>query len=140
VLAHELAHANGPDGQITLALRRFQLLPPRLTDVLLLAEPRGPVVELLALLLGLALKLTAGGLSVWLTRPLWAAYWRRREFAADAYAAHLGQGSRLADYLERHLLLDFAAPYMAGREHPYTELRIDRLLRAAEAAPLYEAA
>jgi Zn-dependent protease with chaperone function len=68
------------------------------------------VVELLVVLLGVALKLTAGGLSVWLTRPLWAAYTRRREFAADACAARLGQGPALADYLERHLLLDFAAP------------------------------
>jgi Zn-dependent protease with chaperone function len=94
VLAHELAHANGPDGQITLALSRFQLLPPRLTDAILLAEPEGRVMEVLALLLRLALKLTAGGLSVWLTRPLWAAYWRRREFVADAYPARLGQGPR----------------------------------------------
>jgi Zn-dependent protease with chaperone function len=98
------------------------------------------VLELLALLLGLVLRLTSGGLSVRLTRPLWAAYWRRREFAADAYAARLGQGPALADYLERHLLLDFAAPYMDGREHPYTELRIERLLRAAEEAPIGEAA
>jgi Zn-dependent protease with chaperone function len=98
------------------------------------------VLEVLALLLGLALKLTAGGLSVWLTRPLWAAYWRRRELAADAYAARLGQGPALADYLERHLLFDFAAPYMDGREHPYTELRIDRLVRADEGTRLSEAA
>jgi Zn-dependent protease with chaperone function len=140
VLAHELAHANGPDGQITLALSRFRLIAPRLTDALLLAETDNRGVALVSVLLGLALKLTAGGLSVWLTRPLWAAYWRRREFAADASAAGLGQGPALADYLERHLLLDFAAPFMDGREHPYTELRIDRLLRVGEAAPLHEAA
>jgi hypothetical protein len=29
---------------------------------------------------------------------------------------------------------------MDGREHPYTELGIDRLLRAADAAPLHDAA
>jgi hypothetical protein len=63
----------GGDGllQIPLALRRFQVLPARLADALLFSEPEGAARELVALLLRLALKLTAGGLSVWLTRPLW---------------------------------------------------------------------
>ena len=107
MLAHELAHL-GLDGRLTLALRRFQLP---------LGRPPG---------------ILAGGLSCRLLQPAWLAWWRHREYRADAHAARLGLGDQLADLLERTQLLDTAAPFMRDRTHPYSELRIERL-RAADA-------
>jgi hypothetical protein len=46
----------------------------------------------------------------------------------------LGQAEPLAEYLERHVFFDVAVPYMRGRTHPYTELRIDRLRRFSDEA------
>ena len=69
----------------------------------------------------------AGGLSCRLLQSAWLAWWRQREHRADARAARLGLGDQLADLLERTQLLDAAAPFMRGRTHPYSELRIERL-------------
>jgi Zn-dependent protease with chaperone function len=71
-----------------------------------------------------------GGLSLWLTKPAWGAYWRQREYKADQYAAKLGQADELADFLEIHALIhDHPVPFMWLTEHthPPTELRIDKL-------------
>ena len=102
VIAHELAHL-GLDGRLTLALRRFQLP---------IGRPPG---------------ILAGGLSCRRLQAAWLAWWRAREYRADAHAAQLGHGDQLADLLERTQLLDTAAPFMRGRAHPYSELRIERL-------------
>src|SRR3954454_17304603 len=107
VLAHELAHL-GLDGRLTLALRRFQLP---------IGRPPG---------------ILAGGLACRLLGPACLAWWRVREYRADAHAAGLGFGEQLADLLERTQLLDTAAPFMRDRTHPYSDLRIERL-RAPEA-------
>ena len=80
--------------------------------------------------------LFVGGISVVLLSPLFAAFWRRREFRADAYAAGLGQGAAFAAYLERRQFFDVAVPYMAGRVHPYAEQRIERLARLTDEAPV----
>jgi len=66
-----------------------------------------------------------------LLSPLWAAHWRSREYAADAYAASLGQAEDLA----RHLA-DFEQPFdvpqpgllIKAASHPPIALRIERLL------------
>jgi len=71
-----------------------------------------------------------GGIGLRLTRPVWGHYWRRREYAADAHAAKLGQADELADFLETHALLhDHPIPYiwLTQHTHPPVELRIDRL-------------
>ena len=71
-----------------------------------------------------------GGLGLWLTGPLWGRYWRAREYHADQYAAALGQGEELSDFLEVHALIhDNPIPFLWLTEHthPPTELRIDRL-------------
>src|SRR3954451_12904606 len=102
VLAHELAHL-GLDGRLTLALRRFQLPVGRPPGIL------------------------TGGLSCRLLQPAWLAWWRQREYRADAHARRLGHGDQLADLLEQTQLLDTAAPFMRDRTHPYSELRIERL-------------
>ena len=108
VIAHELGHVNAGDSRLSLAARR---LTP-------FGEAR----------VGLLL----GGLSLLALRPLWAAWMRRSEFRADAYAARLGQGAQLAAHLERHQFFDVAVPFLSGRVHPYSEQRIERLTRLAE--------
>jgi Zn-dependent protease with chaperone function len=138
VLAHELGHADSLDGRFTEALNRLALwgdpLAPARPErgaeggVQRSAEPRG---GLLWGLMRWALRLAGGSFAQGLLAPLWAAYWRSREYAADAYAASLGQAEDLA----RHLA-DFEQPFDAPQpgllfkaaSHPPVALRIERLL------------
>jgi Zn-dependent protease with chaperone function len=60
----------------------------------------------------------------------WEMYWRSREFAADAYAARLGQGPALARALENDAMpYDRPIPRMrySRATHPYTKQRITKL-------------
>jgi Zn-dependent protease with chaperone function len=149
VLGHELEHLGSLDGRITLALNRLIIHPPKRSTeeeheqqqqqqqssgVLVVAED--PVLlAILALraflwVLRKAIRFAKGGLGLWLATPLWGRYWRGREYAADHYAAALGQADELADFLEVHVLLyDRPIPYMwlTGTDHDFTELRIDKL-------------
>lgn len=138
ILAHELGHADSLDGRITEALNRLTLwgdpLAPARSEregeggVGRREEPRG---GLLWGLIRWALRLAGGSFAQGLLGPLWAAYWRSREYAADAYAASLGQSEDLA----RHLA-DFEQPFDAPQpgllfkaaSHPPVALRIERLL------------
>jgi Zn-dependent protease with chaperone function len=119
VLAHELGHLNNSDARLAAALHRMTL-PPR--------RPLRSPWSTLALL-------TTGALAMRVTRVPWAAYWRRREFAADDYAARLGQGAALARFLSDHALdNDIPVPFMwlSPEDHPYSEHRLDSLLRHHE--------
>ena len=145
VLAHELKHLASLDGRITLASNRLIIFPPKNnTEQEQQQQPRSDVhidaddpviLAILALraflwILGKAIRFAKGGLGLWLTTPLWGRYWRRREYAADHYAATLGQADELADFLETHALLyDRPIPHMwlTDTDHDYTELRIDKL-------------
>jgi Zn-dependent protease with chaperone function len=136
VLAHELGHTRSLDARLTEALQRLELWgdplgpiePQRGADTPPVEEKRG------GLLLGAVrwlLRLAGGGCAEALLRPLWAAYWRDREYAADAHAASLGQAEDLA----RHLAdqeLPFDPPqrrFLFNRaEHPPVAHRIERLL------------
>jgi Zn-dependent protease with chaperone function len=114
VLAHELGHLNSSDARLTAALHRLTT-PPR-------SRLRFP--------LGTAGLLVSGAAGAWLTRLPWASYWRSREFAADRYAARLGQGDALTRFLEQHALeydLPVPFPWLSEHSHPATEHRIDRL-------------
>ena len=135
VLAHELGHTGSLDGRLTEALDRLKLWGgrPRAADPR--AEAAGqPVGEghrgILAGLIRLIFRLAAGGCAAALLAPLWAAYWRSREYAADAYAASLGQGEDLARHLaDIELALDFPHrrfPFDLA-EHPPVAHRIERL-------------
>ncbi len=60
----------------------------------------------------------------------WEMYWRSREFAADAYAARLGQAHALARALENDAMpYDRPIPRMrySRATHPYTKQRITKL-------------
>lgn len=149
VLAHELGHLASADGRLTAALDRLVLIPPRIhrrQPDEQRPQPRQPGlglvlgnarillgivgVRLLARTAGTILTLMGGGLGLWLTRPLWGAYWRRHEYDADAYAATLGQGEDLAVFLEDHALIhDHPVPYiwLSEHTHPPAELRIEKL-------------
>jgi Zn-dependent protease with chaperone function len=149
VLAHELGHLATPDGRLAAAINRLVLLPPRpprrerteneptedrpqiglaFHDERLLLTILG--VRLFAWTVKKALRFLNGGFGLWLTSPLWGAYWRGREYKADAYAAKLGQADDLADFLENHALIhDHPVPYiwLTEHTHPPVELRIDKL-------------
>lgn len=138
VLAHELGHVESLDGRLTEALARLAfwddpLGPPKDEDDpdQMYGDPPGGFVWGC---LRWMLRLSGGGFAHHLLSPIWAAYWRRREFAADAHAASLGQAEDLAVYL-RERELPFDRPprrrLVNRAEHPPVALRIERLLEAA---------
>lgn len=127
LVAHELAHLNSVDQRLSTATRWSSFPSLRAVGRGLL-RARGPIILWIPIaLIAVQIELMAGGHLPRLLDPLWRWWWRRREFAADAYAAHLGHGESLAAALEEELPFDSASPWMKGRSHPYAELRIDRL-------------
>jgi Zn-dependent protease with chaperone function len=145
VLAHELGHLGSPDGRVTAALNRL-VIHPAIYD----REPRererrehvplefnNDTIFIIAVTTYVTVwctkklaKACRGGLGLYLMRPIWGKYWREREYAADEYAAQLGQADELADFLEIHgLIHDHPIPFiwLTEHTHPPTELRIDRL-------------
>jgi hypothetical protein len=142
VIAHELGHLNSSDGNLTAALNRLVVnSPPWAED----KEPQRQRLEIkgderlaltitfVGLLLWLGRKLLVfakGGFALRLLAPFWGAYWREREYLADAYAVKLGQGAALAEFLEVNALAhDYPVPFiwLTEHTHPPTELRLDRL-------------
>lgn len=148
VIAHELGHLASPDGRVTAALNRLIIAKPlklasertdeepeeyRQPDPEPLPIPGGELISeipRIARFLLRLLRFAQGGSGLRLTKALWGHYWRRREYAADTYAAKLGQADELADFLETHALIhDHPIPYiwLTEHTHPPAELRIDRL-------------
>jgi hypothetical protein len=75
-----------------------------------------------------------GGFGLRLLAPFWGSYWREREYLADRFATGLGEGDELADFLETYALAhDSPVPliWLTEHTHPPTELRLDRVRRAA---------
>jgi Zn-dependent protease with chaperone function len=155
VLAHELGHLNTSDGRLTAAINRMVIntlpwraeRPPRQRGAPELhADDR---VLLTVTFVGLALwagrkalAFAKGGLGLKLLGPFWGSYWREREYLADRFAASLGEGDSLADFLELHALVhDQPLPFIWATEHthPPTELRIERLRTAQRSSALPEA-
>ena len=163
VLPHELNHIGTMDGRMTLALNRLVIhqAPRPRRDPANSAKKTG-VVDVVGnfqvstktnnILTGLALftflfrktlRFARGGLALKLTGPLWGRYWRAREYAADHYAAQLGQADELADFLETDALIyDHPIPHiwLTDTDHDFTELRIDRLRNYTHEQPLLEPA
>jgi Zn-dependent protease with chaperone function len=142
VLAHELGHADSLDGRLTEALNRLALWDDPLAPVRperggegqaeFAEDPRG------GLLWGCArwaLRLAGGSFAQGLLGWPWAAYWRAREYAADVYAASLGQAEDLARHLaDQELPFDPPQPRRLFNlaQHPPVALRIERLLASPE--------
>jgi hypothetical protein len=148
VIAHELGHLASPDGRITAALNRLVIAKPANIESELLRahlekhshpDPERPsmagddAIRTFFQIACFTMRLLAfarGGIGLRLTQPIWGHYWRGREYAADDYAAKLGQADELADFLETHALIhDHPIPYiwLTEHAHPPIELRIDRL-------------
>lgn len=120
VIAHELGHLNTTDGRLASAL-----------NLLILAQIERPELHPLPSLPFRVLFWVASGQAVLsLTGNAWEAYWRSREFAADEYAARLGQGQALAMSLEQDALpheQTVKRMRFSRATHPYTKPRIARL-------------
>jgi Zn-dependent protease with chaperone function len=120
VIAHELGHLNSGDGRFASAVRLL----------LLVDMPRPFLYPLWSLpFRGLAWFASGAAVLSFMANP-WEMYWRSREFAADAYAARLGQGPALARALA-HDALPYEQPIPRMRysraTHPYTKQRIAKL-------------
>jgi Zn-dependent protease with chaperone function len=139
-LAHECGHLWSLDGRLTEAVDRLAIWE----------DPLGPPAELdgrrvigkeqgfgggpLYHLLRLVLRLAGGNQVRSAFGPLWSAYWRRREFVADAAAVAVGQGPDLARHLRDEVLpFDISRPMRVFNhaEHAPTALRIERLAQAS---------
>ena len=120
MIAHELGHLNSGDGRFASAVQ-----------LMLLADmPRPTLYPLWSLpFRGLAWFASGAAVLSFMANP-WEMYWRSREFAADAYAARLGQGPALARTLE-HGAMPYERPTPRMRfsraTHPYTKPRIAKL-------------
>ncbi len=122
ILAHELGHLQHHDGRITVALLRLAPFASKLEG-----RPHGP--GLFAALARLVVYVASGGLSMRLTTPIWAGYFRRCEYRADQYAARVGYAAELIEYFEGVAPYDQPVPFAWMKPHtePPAELRIDRL-------------
>jgi Zn-dependent protease with chaperone function len=127
LVAHELGHLNSIDQRLSTAARWASFPSLRAAAGALLRARVPGILWIPCALIALQLHLVAGGQLPRLLDPLWTWWGRRREFAADTYAARLGHGESLAAALEEQLPFDAASPWMKSRSHPYAELRIDRL-------------
>ncbi len=137
VIAHELGHLESLDARLTEAIFRLRLWPRALYTSAFTSERRPADHEsaggLLWLLCRTALSLALAGPGPRVLAPLWAAYWRAREYAADLHAADLGQAFELASHLTDYAqALDAPRPGLLLNRavHPPVALRIERLLRA----------
>ena len=133
VIAHELGHVNSMDVRVSCAANRLASLA-RVTEPWRTgtteADRSG---EKLGCLWGFAMLIVracSGGLQTRMMAPAWASWWRLREYAADDYAARLGQAAELARFLDENVLL-YDVPirfvWMTTESHPPTALRIERL-------------
>jgi len=123
-LAHESGHVATRIGDRLLALGRLEF--PGLRVLRVYVDSLGWMIT------AKVLRVVSGGVSCELPilRPLWAAYFRHGEHAADRCAKKLGYSFELAEYLDVYERpLDGATPFRRDRSHPYAEQRIGRLLR-----------
>lgn len=120
VIAHEMGHLRSSDARFTSALNLLLIKPMDTPEIW----------PLWSLPFRGLLWLASGQAVLWLTSNSWEMYWRSREFAADQYAARLGQARALAQSLTRDSLpYEQTIPNMrfSRATHPYTKPRIARL-------------
>lgn len=142
VLAHELCHVNFYDARVCQALSRLVIWgdPFRPSE----KEQHQRVTGFVTLVIWAHRWLfrIAGGRWLLNFPPLkaaWAAYFRKCEIAADAFAARAGQGPALARYLKAHAQqLEQPNPRLVFnlREYEPVAHRIARLLPIAAGNPV----
>jgi Zn-dependent protease with chaperone function len=133
IIAHELGHLNSMDVRVSCAANRLASLA-RLTErwrtATTEARRSGQQLGPLWGLVMLFVRGCSGGLQTTMMGPAWASWWRLREYAADDYAAGLGQADELARFLDENVLL-YDVPirfvWMTTESHPPTALRVERL-------------
>ena len=108
IIAHELGHLNSMDARVTVAVNRLGAFA-RTSGALHqgyreAAAEQGRGSCLVGFVI-LVIRACSGGLANNMMAPAWASWWRLREYAADDYAARLGQAEHLANLLETHGLL-----------------------------------
>ena len=133
VLAHMIGHLATPDGRLTDALNRLLLWTPN-TEPPPIPRPLPRSARFVRWANRRVSLFCYGALGLYAKSGHWACYWRGREFEADDYAASLGQGERLAGFLEAHdLVHDHPMPlqWLGDRIRPSRELRVERLRSAA---------
>jgi Zn-dependent protease with chaperone function len=132
VIAHELGHLNTTDGKLTVALNRLLIWHRKpQTD-----EQPASSTSMQFGFLRLIRWAACGGQSLGILKGVWGTYWREREYDADAYAAKLGEGDSLAEFLEIAAWpYDRPIPFtwLSDESHPSTELRLERLWQRADA-------
>ncbi len=139
IIAHELGHLETLDARLTEALDRLVFLGDPLAPSP--SAGRGvpkaddhQAANLLWVTTRWTLRFAGGGIATTILAPFWAAYWRTREYAADAFAAALGHGEDLAQHLtDFEQAFDFAHPRLPFdlAQHPPVAHRIERLHRAS---------
>lgn len=135
-LAHELGHFRSMDARLVQALDRLVWGPP--FPPLDEKEAREAYVPLLVTCWRWFLHIAGGQPLFRLVRPFWAAYFREREEAADAYAAELGQDKALARFLRAYeLQLEQPNPrlFFNYREHIPVSHRIAALEQMSAPKP-----
>jgi hypothetical protein len=73
----------------------------------------------------MTIALLRGGLALRLTAPAWGQVWREQEYEADRFAAHIGWGEKLADFLEAEQL---------KHDHPIPRCEVE-LVRKVRLSP-----
>jgi Zn-dependent protease with chaperone function len=122
ILAHELGHVSAFDARVNLAINALEPQALNAVRELKAGSNRGV--------------LSSGFRAFATARPVmgklffgWVYAWwsRRREFAADHFAAECGAAVQMINCLEDLHTFDAPTPWGFGQTHPYTEFRIDRL-------------
>lgn len=155
LLAHELGHLRGMDARLMAAVEHLEVVGHRRVGsatrstrgaqeaVSAPGTPGGAAVRtreaglLWSLARGIArvwLELLRGGWGVATMAPAWGELWREAEYGADEYAASLGEGETLAQFLELHALSQERPvrwAWLKGQPSPPVALRVERLRAAA---------
>jgi Zn-dependent protease with chaperone function len=133
VIAHELGHLNSMDTRVSIAVNRlgaFARGTHGLRQTRTEMRDEGQSLGCLVGTVVLIIRACSGALPTAMMAPAWADWWRLREYAADDFAAKLGQAEHLANLLEVHGLI-YDTPirrvWASTHSHPPVALRIDRL-------------
>ncbi|WP_322489176.1 M48 family metalloprotease [Chloroflexus sp.] len=155
VLAHEMGHYHSNDGRLALALHRLTIpggwLVVAFTMRLigLIGSLLNPIERLLSAISYIVLRIEitiptrlnqfiqrivvwmvialVGGIGIVATVPLWRSYIRRRELAADRYAAQHGFACALTLFLRQSQLDEMNLPWNQASFHPPVEERLAAL-------------
>ena len=145
VLAHQLGHLQGIDARLTAALKRLVIgrageRAGTKGEQQTTSPTPAPASKqsLTRWAIRMTIELLRGGLALRVTSIGWGQVWREQEYAADRFAASIGRGEELADFLQTQTLKhDHPIPlvWLTDHTHPPTALRIEALRALAKKQP-----